>query len=191
MSDSRDFLDEVLTGHIALARRVGEEMGDDVARAAATLSSAIQNGRKVLVCGNGGSAADSQHFAAELVGRFGRSGPPLPAIALTVDTSILTAIGNDRSFDDVFAVQVEAFGEAGDALVAITTSGRSPNILQAVESARQRGIAVVALTGEGGREALGDAEAALCVPSNDTQRIQEMHSVLLHVVGEIVVREAG
>ncbi len=191
MSDHDAFFDDVLASHIALARRVGDEMRGEVASAARVLADAIRSGHKVLVCGNGGSAADAQHFAAELVGRFGRDGTPLPAIALTVDTSILTAIGNDRSFDDVFAVQVEAIGENGDALVAITTSGRSPNVLAAVESARDRGMAVVALSGEGGRATLGDAEAALCVPSGDTQRIQEMHSMLLHVVGEIVVEEAG
>ena len=191
MSDSRSFLDEVLAAHLGLARRVGDELGDEILEAAARTAAAIRMGGKVLVCGNGGSAADAQHFAAELVGRFGREGAALPAIALTVDSSVLTALGNDVGFSEVFARQIEAIGRSGDVLFAITTSGRSANVLRAVEVARRLGLEVVALTGDGGRDALGDADSGLFVPSGDTQRIQEMHSLILHLIGEIVVREAG
>ncbi len=191
MSVSRSFLDEVLAAHLGLARRVGDELGDEVLEAAARTAAAIRLGGKVLVCGNGGSAADAQHFAAELVGRFGREGAALPAIALTVDSSVLTALGNDVGFSEVFARQIEAIGRSGDVLFAITTSGRSANVLRAVEVARRLGLEVVALTGDGGRDALGDVDSGLFVPSSDTQRIQEMHSLILHLIGEIVVREAG
>lgn len=191
MSQPRSFLTAVLKAHVELLERVGSELADDIVAAAEHVAATLRRGGKILVCGNGGSAADAQHFAAELVGRFGRQGSPLAAIALTVDTSVLTALGNDLGFREVFARQVEALGKPGDLLVAITTSGSSVNVLRAAERARALDLSVIGLSGAGGRATLGDSDVAICVPSDDTQRIQEMHSLILHVVGELVVREAG
>ncbi len=154
-----------------------------IAVAVQRITAALAADRKVLACGNGGSAADSQHFAAELVGRFERERPELAAIALTTDTSILTAVANDYAFEQVFARQVRALGREGDVLVAISTSGNSPNVVAAVEVARERGLLVVALTGrDGGRigAMLGADDVHLCVPHERTARIQEVHLLIVH-----------
>lgn len=146
---------------------------------------ALANGNKILACGNGGSAADCQHFAAELVGRFERERLPLPALALTTDTSILSAVANDYSFNEVFAKQVQAFGQAGDVLLAISTSGNSTSILNAVNAAHEREMLVVALTGKGGGalvKLLSDADVNICVPHDRTCRIQEVHLLTIHVL---------
>jgi D-sedoheptulose 7-phosphate isomerase len=146
---------------------------------------ALSNGNKLLACGNGGSAGDAQHFAAELVGRFERERFPLPAIALTTDTSIITAVGNDYSFNDIFSKQVQAFGQAGDILLAISTSGNSANVLAAVEAALEREMRIVALTGkDGGKLAqmLTDADVHINVPHTRTARIQEVHLVAIHSI---------
>lgn len=159
---------------------------DDVARAAELVADAVESGKKVLLTGNGGSAADAQHIAAELVGRFVVERAPLPAIALTVDTSAITAIGNDYGFDQIFARQVRALGQEGDVLVAITTSGRSSNVLAAVEAARERGMKVVGLTGAKGKDFAALCDACVAVPSTNTARIQEMHITVGHVICEVV-----
>ncbi|WP_050463763.1 phosphoheptose isomerase [Herbaspirillum autotrophicum] len=146
---------------------------------------ALSNGNKILACGNGGSAADCQHFAAELVGRFERERLPLPALALTTDTSILTAVGNDYSYLEIFSKQVQAFGQAGDILLAFSTSGNSGNVLAAIDVALERDMRVVALTGKGGGEIgkrLTDADVHICVPHDRTARIQEVHLVTLHCI---------
>ncbi|MDL2354961.1 MAG: phosphoheptose isomerase [Pseudomonadota bacterium] len=146
---------------------------------------ALSNGNKILACGNGGSAADCQHFAAELVGRFERERFPLPALALTTDTSIMTAIGNDYSYREIFAKQVQAFGQAGDILLALSTSGNSANVIAAVEAALEREMRVVALTGKDGGELgkmLTDADVHICVPHTRTARIQEVHLVTIHCI---------
>ncbi len=159
---------------------------DDVARAATLVAEAVESGKKVLLTGNGGSAADAQHIAAELVGRFVVERAPLPAIALTVDTSAITAIGNDYGFDQIFARQVRALGQPGDVLIAITTSGRSPNVLAAVEAARERGMKVVGLTGAKGKDFAALCDACVVVPSTNTARVQEMHITVGHVICEVV-----
>jgi phosphoheptose isomerase len=159
---------------------------DDVARAATLVAEAVESGKKVLLTGNGGSAADAQHIAAELVGRFVVERAPLPAIALTVDTSAITAIGNDYGFDQIFARQVRALGQPGDVLVAITTSGRSPNVLAAVEAARERGMKIVGLTGAKGKDFAALCDACVAVPSTNTARVQEMHITVGHVICEVV-----
>jgi D-sedoheptulose 7-phosphate isomerase len=146
---------------------------------------ALSNGNKILACGNGGSAADCQHFAAELVGRFERERFPLPALALTTDTSIMTAVGNDYSYREIFSKQVQAFGQAGDVLLALSTSGNSANVLAAVEAALEREMRVVALTGKDGGELakmLTDADVNICVPHTRTARIQEVHLVTIHCI---------
>jgi len=152
--------------------------------ACAAVVACLRAGGKVLVFGNGGSAAEAQHFAAELVNGLGRTGPPLPAVALTTDTSCLTAVGNDRSFAEVFSRQVEALGRPGDLALALTTSGESPNVLEALRTARARGLVTLALTGEGGGKAAPLVDHLLDVPSSSTPRIQEAHLFLLHLLAE-------
>jgi D-sedoheptulose 7-phosphate isomerase len=169
-------------------RRAGPALALGMARAAARLVEALGDGRQVLVCGNGGSAAESQHFAAELTGRFKRERPALPAMALTVDTSALTAIGNDYGFDRVFARQVEAYGRPGDVLLALSTSGRSPNVVAAAAAARARGLAVVALTGADAGPLGAVADEVLAVPEADTARVQEVHLTVLHVLCDEIER---
>ncbi|CAN7350090.1 phosphoheptose isomerase [Pseudorhodoferax sp. LjRoot39] len=160
-----------------------EALSKPIAAAVQAILVSVTSGGKVLACGNGGSAADAQHFAAEFVGRFERERPELGAIALTTDSSILTAIANDYSYEQVFARQVRALGLAGDVLLAISTSGNSPSILAAVEAAHAREMTVVALTGRGGGKmasALRETDVHVCVPHERTARIQEVHLLTLH-----------
>ena len=149
------------------------------------LFGALANNNKILACGNGGSAADAQHFIAELVGRFERERLPLAGITLSADTSILTAVGNDYGFDDVFERQVNALGQPGDVLVCISTSGNSANVLRAVAAAHEREMHIIALTGKGGGvlgELMTPTDVHLCVPQDRTMRIQEVHILLLHAL---------
>ena len=160
-------------------------LAQPISQAIELMFNALSNGNKILACGNGGSAGDAQHFAAELVGRFERERFPLPGIALTTDTSIITAVGNDYSFNEIFSKQVQAFGQAGDILLAISTSGNSGNVLAAVEAALEREMRVVALTGkDGGKIAqmLTDADVHINVPHSRTARIQEVHLVAIHSI---------
>ena len=147
---------------------------------------ALTNGNKVIFCGNGGSAADSQHLAAELMGRYKFDRAPMPAMSLTVDTSALTAIGNDYGYDKVFSRQLKGIGNKGDVLVGISTSGNSKNILDAFAVAKEKGIRTVAFTGEGGGEMLKSADICLNVPSSTTNNIQEMHIACGHLICGIV-----
>ncbi len=159
---------------------------DSITDAASLMVKALESGGKVMFCGNGGSAADSQHLAAELMGKYLRDRSPLAAMALTVDTSALTAIGNDYGFAKVFSRQVEGVGRSGDVLVGLSTSGRSANVVQAAQAARERGIAVVALTGQDGGELAQQADVAICVPAARADRIQEMHIAAGHMICEMV-----
>jgi D-sedoheptulose 7-phosphate isomerase len=142
----------------------------------------LRNGNKILLAGNGGSAADCQHLAGELVSRFHYDRPGLPAVALTTDTSILTAIGNDYGYEYLFARQIEALANSGDVFFAISTSGSSPNILQALQTAREKGVATVGLTGRSGGEMPALCEHCLCVPADSTPRIQEGHILVGHII---------
>jgi D-sedoheptulose 7-phosphate isomerase len=157
-----------------------------VVRAAEMIIASVRGGGKVLVFGNGGSAADAQHIAAELVNRLNYDHPPIPAIALTTDSSILTSIGNDSSFDKVCERQVRAHGRKGDVALAISTSGNSPNVLRAVETAREIGVTTIALAGRDGGKLGTLAELALVVNADSTQRIQETHITIAHILCELV-----
>ena len=161
---------------------------DVVVNAASAIAAALLQGRAVLAFGNGGSAADAQHFTAELVGRYERERRAWPAIALTTDTSALTAIGNDYGFERVFARQIEALGRPGDIALGISTSGNSPNVLRGLEAANERGLVTIALTGRGG--AAGKIAAHhIAVQEERTSRVQEVHATVLHVICELIERE--
>ena len=175
---SQHFLDS-----IAVKQEAEKNLPDAVAQGICMMVQCLQSGGKVMACGNGGSAADAQHFAAELIGRFERERQELAAIALTTDSSILTAVGNDYSYDEVFAKQVRGLGKSGDVLLAISTSGNSKNVVKAIEAAKKIGIKIIALTGNGGGKIatlLDKDDIHLCAPSTRTARIQETHLVLLH-----------
>ena len=174
----RGFLASALLGHAEVLDRLLDAVEADFAEALRLLRQAFAHGGKVLICGNGGSAADAQHFAAELVGQ-----PcPLPAVALTVDTSALTAVGNDYGYVHVFSRQVAALGRPGDVLVALSTSGESANVLEACEAAHRLGLKVVGLTGAGGQSLASRSHSCIRVPSHETPRIQEMHILVLHAL---------
>jgi D-sedoheptulose 7-phosphate isomerase len=163
--------------------QAASQLAQPIAQAVELMFNALSNGNKILACGNGGSAADCQHFAAELVGRFERERLPLPGLALSTDTSILTAVGNDYSFNEIFAKQVQAFGQSGDVLLALSTSGNSANVLAAIDAALERDMRIVALTGKGGGaigKKLTDADVHICVPHDRTARIQEVHLLTIH-----------
>ena len=163
-----------------------ESNAEAVARAAELIIASLRAGGKVLIFGNGGSAADAQHIAAELVNRLNYDRPPIAAVALTTDTSILTSVGNDSSFDDLFERQVRALGRQGDAAIAISTSGNSPNVLRAVRAAREIGIKTVALAGRDGGKLAEMADLALVVTARSTQRIQETHITIGHILCELI-----
>src|SRR5215468_2852230 len=166
-----------------------DTLAPKIARGAALMTECLLADGKILACGNGGSASDAQHFAAEMIGRFERERPELPAISLATDTSILTAIANDYDFNQVFAKQVRALGGAGDVLLAISTSGNSGSIVNAVEAAHERGMHVVALTGKGGGrvgELLIADDVHVCVPHTVTARIQEVHLLAIHCMCDAI-----
>jgi D-sedoheptulose 7-phosphate isomerase len=160
--------------------------GPDLAKAADLIATTFAAGGTLLVCGNGGSAADAQHIAAEFVGRFLKERTPFSAIALNANTSAVTAIGNDYGFDEVFARQVRAHGRAGDVLLAISTSGSSPNVIAAVAAARERGLSVIGLSGGDGGKLAAACDVCLTVPVSSTPRVQEAHILLAHVLCGLV-----
>lgn len=168
-----------------LKYQAAQTLSKPLAAAVQAVLACVTSGGKVLACGNGGSAADAQHFAAEFVGRFERERPELGAIALTTDSSILTAIGNDYDFSVIFSKQVRALGQAGDVLLALSTSGNSANVIAAIQVAHERDMTVVALTGKGGGKIgamLRDTDVHVCVPHDRTARIQEVHLLALHCI---------
>jgi D-sedoheptulose 7-phosphate isomerase len=168
---------------IETKQKAAETMSADIVRAINLMHQALSSEKKILACGNGGSAADAQHFAAELVGRFERERRELPAIALSTDSSILTAIANDYSYEVIFSKQVRALGQAGDVLLGISTSGNSANVIAAIEAAHLKGMSVIAFTGKDGgkiKNILKNSDVHLCVPADRTARIQETHLLLLH-----------
>ena len=175
-----------LQAHQALFATIERDMSPLIVETAALLTDTFRNGNKLLVMGNGGSAADAQHFVAEMVGRFKMERKALPAVALTTDTSILTAIGNDYGFDVAFRRQVEALAVSGDVVVGISTSGNSPNVLKALELARERGCRTIGLLGRDGGTIKAICDLALVIPSSDTPRVQEGHITIIHIVCDLV-----
>jgi D-sedoheptulose 7-phosphate isomerase len=177
---------ELLDG-VSLRQRAAEELAAPLARAAEVIAGCLHAGGKLLICGNGGSAADAQHYATELVARlYQRERPAMAAIALTTDTSALTALANDYGFEHIFSRQLEALGRPGDVLLALSTSGNSPNVLCAMEEAKRRDIACIAFTGEDGGAMARHADVLLAVPSRNTMRIQEIHLALGHTLCKLV-----
>lgn len=172
--------------HIRTVERAGQTLSQEVATAVRWIVNAFESGNKILIAGNGGSAADAQHIAAEFVGRFRMERRSLPAIALTTDTSILTALGNDYGFHSVFARQLEGLLREGDIFLAISTSGNSRNIVEAVEICRKNACKVIGFLGNGGGELGGIVDLSIVVPSSQTPRIQEVHITLGHIVCELV-----
>ena len=183
-----NFFVQAIQDHLAVVEQLPQQQ-ELFEQIAGQLTRAIRNGHKILWCGNGGSAADSQHLAAELVGRFQRERSGWASIALTTDTSILTAIGNDYGFETIFARQVEALCRPGDVLMGLTTSGNSPNVCKAIQCARMLGAFTVGLTGEAGGRIATLADACFCVASPNTARIQECHILVGHMLCDWVERE--
>ena len=182
-----------IRGHFADSAKLKHDAADAlapaIARAASLMTECLFADGRILACGNGGSASDAQHFAAELVGRFERERPELPAISLATDTSILTAVANDYAYEQVFAKQVRALGAKGDVLLAISTSGNSPNVMAAAAAAHEREMRIVALTGKGGGrlgELLAPEDVHICVPHARTMRIQEVHLLVIHCLCDAI-----
>jgi len=185
----KNAIESALDEHARMARDLRAGFVESIERAARRVVECYRAGGKVLVMGNGGSAADAQHFAAELVGRYRRERRALPAIALTTDTSILTAVSNDYSFADVFRRQIEAHAVRGDVVFGLSTSGNSENVCRALDLARQRGAATIAMTGGSGGRMRDLADLALIAPSSETPRIQEAHITMIHIVCDLVEAE--
>ena len=184
-SQQVDKISAVWNEHLQVAKSLSQ-LTADVSRAVDIIRSSLASGGKLLIAGNGGSAADAQHIAAELTGRFVRERKPLPAIALHANTSALTAIGNDYGYEQVFARELSALAGPADVLLVISTSGNSRNILRAIEAARAKKIAVIGLTGESGGQTRTACDLCLCVPSKSTARIQEMHITIGHAICELL-----
>lgn len=185
----KELISQNFAESIEAKQNAARSIQPSVEKAINFLTTAFNSGNKILICGNGGSAADSQHFAAEFTGRYEMERTPLPAIALTTDTSALTAIGNDYSFDVIFSKQVEALGNNGDILFGISTSGNSLNVIKAIEIAHSKGMKIITLTGKNGgkiAKILKDTDVNICVPVNRTARIQEVHLLVLHTICDAV-----
>jgi D-sedoheptulose 7-phosphate isomerase len=189
MKDAAQLIDQFVSESLRVKTRFFEENKDAVVRTAETIAHGLRSGHKVLFFGNGGSAADAQHLAAELVGRFGPDRAALAGISLSTDTSILTAIGNDYGYENVFARQIAALGQAGDTTIAISTSGNSPSVIAGIDVARSKGLFTVGFTGETGGKMKDRVEVLFRVPSRQTPRIQETHILLGHILCELVDRQ--
>ena len=183
---SREKIREALNGLATLAARVAAEDADDIAAIADRYETTLRGGGTLFFAGNGGSAADAQHLATEYVVRYQTNRPAMRAVALTTDTSLLTACANDMGFDEIFARQVEALAEPGDLLILHSTSGESPNVIRAAQSAKARGVAVVAFLGKGGGQLKELADVSLIIPASETARIQELHLAIEHVICDLV-----
>jgi D-sedoheptulose 7-phosphate isomerase len=189
MKNSKNLIEHFVSESIRVKKEFFETNASLVAETAARMAASLRDGRKVLLFGNGGSAADAQHIAAEFVGRFLPDRIPLPAISLATDTSALTALGNDYGYNTVFSRQVQALGNPGDIAIGISTSGNSPSVVEALEVARRKNLFTIGFTGQGGGKMLGKADVLFCVPTKMTPRVQETHITLGHVLCELIDRE--
>ena len=187
-SNFEERVSELIQASVAVKQKLLQDvaLASMVAEASRVIVGALRQGNKVLLCGNGGSAADAQHIAAEFVGRFAFDRPALPALALSVNTSCVTAIGNDYGFDLVFSRQIEALGKKGDVAIGISTSGNSINVLRAMSTSRKLGLRTIALTGCTGGKLKNEVDFCLCAPSTETPRIQECHMLVGHIISELV-----
>ncbi len=188
MSLSPSHVDSIFQTHMGVIA-ASQQLSPQIVLAASEMLDCLRRSGKILACGNGGSAADAQHFACELVGRFQTNSQPYAAIALTTDPSTMTAIGNDYGFEETFARQVKALGKPGDVLLAFSTSGNSRNVVRAVEEARSKSIKVIALTGGTGGSLKENSDICIVIPSASTPRIQEVHELIVHVLCEIIEAE--
>jgi D-sedoheptulose 7-phosphate isomerase len=182
----REIITEALEESARIKKAAAQDLTDAIAGAATIILEAYRNGHKLLLAGNGGSAADAQHIATELVGRFMKERKAMPAISLSTDTSILTATANDYGYENVFSRQIEALGKEGDILLALTTSGASPSILKAIDTARTRGMRVIILTGEKGKSLGSKGDQVIVVPSEKPPRIQETHITIGHILCQLI-----
>ncbi len=189
MKNAEQLIDQMVGESLRVKARFFEENKDRIVQSAARIAQVLRDGHKVMFFGNGGSAADAQHLAAELIGRFGPDRCSLPGISLSTDTSILTALGNDYGFEKVFSRQIEGLGRPGDAAIGISTSGNSPNVLEALDTARAKGIFTIGFTGEAGGKMIDRADVLFRVPSRHTPRIQETHLLLGHILCDLADRE--
>jgi len=187
-NDFEERVSRLIQASIAVKQKIVQDVAlvAAVAQVTKVIVDALLQGNKILLCGNGGSAADAQHIAAEFVGRFAFDRPALPALALSVNTSCVTAIGNDYGFDLVFSRQLEALGQKGDVVIGISTSGNSANVLHAMSTSKRLGLRTIALTGCTGGKIRNEVELCLCAPSNETPRIQECHILMGHIISELV-----
>ena len=181
----------VVAESVVVQQAVAEQLAPAIAKAADVIAAAMRNGHKLLIFGNGGSAADAQHMAAELVGRFEKERMPLAAVALTTDTSILTALANDYGQEVIFARQIEAIGQRGDVAIAISTSGNSRNVLEGVHAAQRLGMQTIGMTGRTGGKLADLVDLCLCVPSDNTARVQEAHGLIIHLLCSLVEADVG
>jgi D-sedoheptulose 7-phosphate isomerase len=177
--------------HLETIALVHKNLFDSIKKTGRILANSLSNGGTLFWCGNGGSAADSQHLAAELVGRFKKDRKPLHSLALTTDTSVLTCVANDFSYNDIFARQIEALGRHGDVLIGISTSGNSENIIRAMKTAKELRLTTIALLGKGGGSAKELVDHAIIIPSDSTARIQEAHILIGHILCELIEQELG
>lgn len=188
MNDQKQLIKDHIANSIKTKQKTAELISDEIAKAAQICIDALVNNKKILICGNGGSAADAQHFSAELLNRFEMERPALPAIALTTDTSTITAIGNDYNFNQIFEKQVHALGQAGDILIAISTSGNSENVNLAINAAKEKYMNIIGISGKDGGKMnkLLEDHLNVIVPSNRTAYIQETHIVILHIICALI-----
>lgn len=189
MNETDSFIQNAFADSIETKQKSATALAESIELASAKMNQALLDGQKILVCGNGGSAADAQHFSAELLNRYDRDRPGLPAIALTTDSSTLTAIANDYDYQQIFAKQVTALGHPGDILIAISTSGQSPNVTEAILAANESDMSVIALTGKDGgvmAQVMDENGIEIRVPSTVTARIQEVHLLVLHILCELL-----
>lgn len=189
MKNSKSLIEHFVSESVRVKTEFFHTNAALVAETAARMAAAFRDGRKVLLFGNGGSAADAQHIAAEFVGRFIPDRIPLPAISLATDTSALTALGNDYGYNAVFSRQLQALGNPGDIAIGISTSGNSPSVVEALEVARTKGLVTIGFTGQGGGKMNGKADVLFCVPTRVTPRVQETHIILGHIICELIDRE--